>query len=273
MPELSADLLSMIAMLAAAAAIAGLLAGLLGIGGGIIMTPVLFQVFVWQDAAQDWRMHMAVATSLAIIAPTTLSSARAHARLGSVDKKLARLWVPAVAIGAVMGAILARFLSSEVLMIVFAGFALLMAVKMLLPLDQYRIGGDVPRGSLGTIAPVLIGGLASLMGIGGSTFTVPYLTLFGMPVHRALGTAALVGSLVSIVGAIGFMLSGWSVETNLPMMLGFVNVPAVLLVAPIAVFVAPFGAKLAHKMKRRTLSVLFGGFLILTAARLISSLI
>ncbi|WP_281302119.1 MULTISPECIES: sulfite exporter TauE/SafE family protein [unclassified Iodidimonas] len=266
------DLLSMAALLSVAAIVAGLLAGLLGIGGGIIMTPILFQVFLLQGAAADWRMHMAVASSLAIIAPTTFASARAHARHGSVDYQLARLWVPAVSIGAAVGALSARFMPGDALVLLFSGFAFFMAIKMLLPLDGMRLKADMPKGPAGTVAPFLIGSLASMMGIGGSTFTVPYLTLFGVPVHRALGTAALVGSLVSVVGAVGFVISGWSVATGMRTMLGFVHLPSVLLMVPLAVLAAPYGARLAHRLQRRTLSILFGCFLMLTSIRLLSTL-
>lgn len=263
----------MIVMLVGAAIIAGFLAGLLGIGGGIVMTPVLFQIFIWADAPEAWRMHMAIATTLAIIAPTTMTAARAHARRGSVDWKAARLWLPMVSLGAGLGAYVASGLSAHFLIAAFASFAALMAVKMLLPLDHVRIAGDLPQGGRGAPAPFVIGFLASMMGIGGSTFTVPYLTMFGMLMHRAIGTAALVGSLVSIVGALSYMLTGMGVELGMRFMLGFVYVPAVLLVVPISVMAAPFGARLAHKLKRRVLSMLFGGFLVITSARLFLSLI
>ncbi len=266
------DFILMIVMLVGAALVAGFLAGLLGIGGGIVLTPVLFQIFIWADAPDAWRMHMAVATSLAIIAPTTLSAARAHARHGSVDWKIARLWLPMVALGAGTGAFVASGLSADVLVAAFACLAALMAVKMLLPLDHVRIGSELPRGVPGMPAPFTIGFLASMLGIGGSTFTVPYLTVYGTLMHRALGTAALVGSLVSVVGALSYMLAGLGAELGMRFMLGFVYLPAVLLVVPIAVMTAPLGARAAHKLNRRTLSVLFGGFLVLTSTRLFLSL-
>lgn len=271
--ELPPDFILMIVMLVGAAVVAGFLAGLLGIGGGIIMTPVLFQIFIWADAPEDWRMHMAIATTLAIIAPTTLTAARAHARHGSVDWKAARLWLPMVSLGAMLGAYVASGLSADFLVAAFASLAALMAVKMLLPLDHVRIASDLPRGVPGAPAPFVIGFLASMMGIGGSTFTVPYLTMFGTLMHRAVGTAALVGSLVSVVGALSYMLTGLGAELDLRFMLGFVYLPAVLLVVPIAMMAAPYGARLAHKLQRRTLSVLFGGFLVVTSTRLFLSLI
>lgn len=273
MPALSADLLQLIAILAVCGIVAGFLAGLLGIGGGIVMTPTFFLVFTWEEAAEPWRMHMALATSLAVIVPTTLSSARAHWRRGSVDGRIARHWSAMAALGAACGAAIAAVVSTDILIILFSAFAAIMGIKMLLPFEEPSIGRALPVRGAGRLAPAGIGTLAALMGIGGATFTVPYLTLFGVPVHRAVGTAALIGAIIALVGVAGYVAGGWGRDLDMRYTLGFVHLPALAITAPLAVMVAPIGAAAAHRLPHRFLSILFGSFLLLTAIRLTADLV
>jgi len=273
MPDALPDLLQMLGLLAGGGLIAGLLAGLLGIGGGIVMVPILFLIFGLAGADFEWRMHMAVATALAVIVPTSLSSLRAHARRGSVDRDLARAWTPVVGLGAAAGSAVAALIGAQALIAIFAVFAALMGMKMLLPLDHLRLGDSMPVRGAGRIAPALIGCLSALMGIGGATFSVPYMTLFGMPIHRAVGTATLIGAIISAVGVIGYVAGGWGRAFELDHMLGFVHWPSLLIVAPVSVLAAPLGARIAHALPRRTLSVVFGVFLLATAARLLASIL
>lgn len=260
-------------MLLGAALLSGVLAGLLGIGGGIVLTPVLFLLFGLLDAAPEWRMHMAIATSLAIIVPTTLAAARAQYRRGGLDGAIARSYAPRVAIGAMAGSVLAGFLPSAFLIALFASLAMLMGTRMLLPERKTALPRGMATGRFAKGAPVGIGLLASMMGIGGATFTVPWLTHQGVPVHRAVGTASLIGAMVALVAVIGYALGGLGRDTGLPYMLGFIYLPAFILMAPVAVLVTPLGAMLAHRLARRTLSALFGLFLLLTAIRLFAGLI
>ena len=273
MPDALPDLLQTLALLTGGGLIAGLLAGLLGIGGGIVMVPVLFLIFSLEGADFAWRMHLAVATALAVIVPTSLSSLRAHARRGSVDRDIARAWAPMVAFGAAAGSAVAASIGAEALIAIFAVFAGLMGVKMLLPLDDRRLGESFPVRGAGRIAPTVIGCLSALMGIGGATFSVPYMTLFGMPIHRAVGTAALIGAIVSGIGVLGYILGGWGRDFELENTLGFVHWPSVLVVAPVSVLAAPLGARIAHALPRRALSVIFGLFLLATAGRLLASIL
>jgi uncharacterized membrane protein YfcA len=260
--------LAMALALLGTGAFGGLLAGLLGVGGGIVIVPALDYVFglIGVDAAV--RMHVAVATSLATIIPTAISSSRAHARRGAVDRELAIAWAVPIMLGAALGALLAARARSSMLTAVFGVVAFAVAVKMMLPFDDWRLGARVPRGWRSASLPAAIGLVSSLMGIGGGTVSVPVMTLYGEPIHKAVGTAALFGLLISVPGTLGFLAAAshagppWGT-------VGLVNVPGVLLIAPMTMLLAPAGVRLAHALSRRTLSVVFGIFLGLVAARML----
>lgn len=266
---MSAELLGFLPILAASGVLAGVLSGLLGIGGGIIMIPVLYFALGLHGVVEEFRMHVALATSLAIIIPTSLSSVRAHRKRDSVDTELARQWGVFLVLGAAIGAALASQVTSGVLIAVFASLAAMMGVKMILPLENLKVADRVPQGVLGRVAPTVIGLLAALMGIGGATFSVPYMTLFGVPIHRAVGTASLLGLLISVTGGLGYLIGGIAVEGLPAFSIGFISLPAVIVIAPLTVLSAPWGARLAHGLSRRTLSVIFGLFLIGSSARLV----
>jgi uncharacterized membrane protein YfcA len=265
MPEL---VVVAIAMLATGVA-AGILAGLLGVGGGIVVVPVLELVLEWLGVPTDFRMHIAVATSLAVIIPTSISSARAHHRRGSVDVNLARRWIGFIFLGAVLGVLIASRVSGPVLTGVFGCVALLVAIKMALPLDDRQLTSEVPRGAAVGVIPTIIGTVSTMMGIGGGTLSVPSLTLMGEPIHRAVGTSAFFGLLISIPGTVAFILAGWNIE-DLPMgSLGYVNLVGFILIAPTTVAAAPLGARLAHSLSKRHLSIVFGTFLLIVAVRML----
>lgn len=248
---------------------AGILAGLLGVGGGIIVVPVLEIVLGMLDVPFEVRMHIAVGTSLAVIIPTSISSARAHHGRGAVDGELARRWAIYILLGAVLGTGIASQVGGAVLSAVFGVVALLVAIKMALPLEHKTITDKVPGGVVTGIIPVTIGTISTMMGIGGGSLTVPALTLMNTPIHRAIGTSALFGLLISIPGAIGFVVAGWSIELLPPGSLGFVNILGLVLIAPVTVLAAPLGVRLAHSLSRRNLSLIFAVFLLLTAVRML----
>ncbi len=247
----------------------GVLAGLLGVGGGIVIVPVLEWALELIGVPVEFRMHIAVGTSLAVIIPTSISSARAHHKRGSVDLELARRWVPFILAGAIFGTIIASKVGGPVLSAVFGVVALLVAIKMALPLDDRTFTSEVPRGWITAPLPAAIGTISTMMGIGGGTLTVPSLTLLGEPIHRAVGTSALFGLLISVPGALGFIATGWGV-TELPVgSIGYVNLIGIALIAPTTVLAAPLGARIAHALSRRQLSLMFGLFLLLVAIRMI----
>jgi uncharacterized membrane protein YfcA len=261
-------LLPQIAAMLATGLFAGFLGGLLGVGGGIVIVPVLEFALQFAGVPAEQRMHVAVATSLATIIPTSIASARAHQRRGALDLSIARSWGPAMLIGALVGSLLATRAPVWVLTTVFGGVALIVAIKMTLPLDHVRWRESVPRGPVGALLSGVIGIVSAMMGIGSGTISVPTMTLLGTPIHRAVGTAAFFGLLVSIPGTAGYLLAqpqpplpGWSI--------GLVSVIGVALIAPGAWLTAPLGARVAHALSPRALSLAFGLFLLAVAGRML----
>jgi len=256
------------AAMLATGCVAGVLAGLFGIGGGIIIVPVLETTLGALGVDPAIRMHVAVATSLATIIPTSISSARAHHARGAVDVELVKRWSIWVLLGSLAGAFVASRMHSNSLAIIFATLALLVAVKMTLFPTIRNLTDAVPRGPLVLVLPTAIGGLSSMMGIGGGTFSVMTLTLFGAPIHRAIGTAALFGLFISLPGTIGFIVTGIADARVPPFSLGYVSLIGFALIAPATVLLAPVGAKIAHSFSEKKLSIVFGLFLIAASTRL-----
>ncbi len=264
------DMITLIAILAAASAIAGFLAGLLGIGGGIVMVPALYFAFGAIGVAAEYQMHLSVATALAVIVPTGAMSAWSHHKRGGVDRAIIRQWGVWIVSGAIAGSLIAAELESRSLVIFFGAMAGLMGLKMILPLDGRVIGQRLPQGPAGAPLPFLIGGFSSVMGIGGATFSVPVLTLFSVPLLRAVGTASLLGFLIALPSAFSYMISGHGVENLPPGSIGFVNLIAFATAAPVSMAMAPLGAKVAHAIPRRALSIVFGIALIVTSVRFLA---
>lgn len=249
--------------------VAGVMAGLFGIGGGMVIVPVLELTLGLLGVDPAIRMHVAVATSLATIVPTSLVSARAHHQRHAVDVQIVKRWAVFILFGALLGVWLAAQVHSRVLAIIFATAALLIALKMILAPESRSLRDDVPRGPLWSIIPVTIGCLSSMMGIGGGTLSVMTLTLFNQPIHRAVGTAALFGLIVSLPGTIGFVIGGWN-DARVPAgSFGYVSLIGFAFIAPTTVLMAPLGARIAHTFSERKLSVTFGIFLCLAAARML----
>ncbi|MFV8818354.1 sulfite exporter TauE/SafE family protein [Haliea sp. E17] len=263
------DLVLLLLTMLATGAAAGVLAGLLGVGGGIIIVPVLDFALGLQGVDPAIRMHIAVGTSLATIMFTSVSSARAHHARGAVDTGLVRHWGPFIFLGSLLGSLLAGLVHGHALALLFGAVAVLIAIKMVLPLDEYRPWPDVPRGVKGALTPSLIGLLSAMLGIGGGTFSVTALTLMSQPIHRAVGTSALFGLLIAVPGALGFVASGWG-DPRLPAgSLGYVNLIGVAAIAPMTILTAPVGAALAHRLDKRQLNLAFGLFLLLVGGRML----
>jgi uncharacterized membrane protein YfcA len=248
--------------------VAGVLAGLFGIGGGIVIVPVLETALGFIGVDPAIRMHVAVGTSLATIIPTSVSSARAHHARNSVDVEIVKRWAVFILVGALLGAWIASMVHSRVLAIVFASLAFLVAVKMLFFPNSRNLTEEVPRGPLVPIIPTAIGGFSSMMGIGGGTFSVMTLTLFNTPIHRAVGTAALFGLVISLPGMLGFAVAGCG-DPRIPAgSLGYVSLVGFACIAPATVLAAPLGARIAHGFSAQRLNMLFGAFLIIASLRL-----
>ena len=264
------DLLPLALTMLGTGAVAGILAGLLGVGGGIVIVPVLDTALGLQGIDPSIRMHVTVATSLATIIPTSISSARAHRARGAVDVELAKFWSVFMLVGSLAGTIIAARLHSSALSLVFGIVAMIVAIKMIMPMQEMHLSKDVKRGAVGASIPFAIGGLSSMMGIGGGTLSVPVLTLMNKPIHQAVGTSALLGLVIAVPGALSFMVNGWG-DPRLPQgSLGFVNVIGFLFIAPTTVLLAPLGAKIAHGLSKRQLSLVFGVFLLVVAVRMLA---
>lgn len=249
-------------------AVGGILAGLLGVGGGIVIVPMLEFALSFVGVDASVRMHIAVATSLATIIPTSISSARAHYRRQSIDFSVIRYWSAWIVLGAVAGIFIAANVGAEFLAAVFATVAFAVAVKMMLPLEDKSLADDIPRGLAGPIVPIIIGAVSTLMGIGGGTLSVTAMTLAGRPIHLAVGTAALFGLVIAVPATLGYVISGWN-QALLPSgSIGYVNLFGFLLIAPTTVMFAPLGAKIAHALSRRQLAAMFGLFLFIVAVRM-----
>jgi uncharacterized membrane protein YfcA len=214
-------------------------------------------------------MPLAVATSLATIIPTSIASSRAHLKQDAVDLELVRRWAPAVIIGAVLGSVLASRVHTATLSALFAVVAATVAIKMLLPLEDRTLTDGPPRGPFFWVVPGAIGLVSCMMGIGGGTLSVPALTLMNQPVHRAVGTASLLGLAISIPGTIGYLLATPN-HALMPLgTIGLVNLTAFALITPTTVLAAPIGARIAHGLSRRALSATFGVFLAIVAVRML----
>lgn len=265
-----ATLLPMLAALVAAGGMAGLLAGLLGIGGGIIMVPVLFHVFEAFGIDPGVAMHVAVATSLATIAPTALSSARAHHRRGGVDPGLLRAWAPWLVAGAVAGVVFASLVRGGVLAGIFGAVALFVAFNMATSGETRAVWRRLPGGWGDRGIAGMIGAIAATVGIGGGALSVPILSACSYPMRRAVGTSAAIGLLIAIPGAIAFAISGWDVAGRPPLSLGYVNLLGLAALVPATVLAAPWGVRLAHAVRPLWLKRIFAVFLAITAVRMLA---
>jgi len=249
--------------------VSGVFAGLLGVGGGVIIVPILSAAFEALGFSGDVSQHVAVASSLAIIIPTGLMSGRSHFKRGAVDLARLRLWAPFVAVATFIGGFLARYFTGEVLRIVFGVMALLIALNIVTPFQQRLMGHLKSSPPTNRIAASIVGFLSALMGIGGGSLSVPTLVAFGETMHAAVGTSAAIGVFIAIGGTLGYIISGWGVPSLPPLSLGYVNLIAFVLAGGFAALTAPLGAALAHRLNQKTLRYVFAVFLVLVGLNMI----
>jgi uncharacterized membrane protein YfcA len=252
-----------------AGVVGGLVAGTLGVGGGIVIVPVLYHVLSLMGVDPDVRMHIAVGTSLATIIPTSFSSARSHNAKGAVDWDILRRWLVPLIVGVLIGSALAGWARGQWLALFFACVALPVAIHLAFSSDTRRISDHLPTGFFGFLLPAGISGVSTMMGIGGGTVGVPAMTLFGVPIHRAVGTASAFGTIISIPGTIGAIIAGWHAAHLPPYSIGYVNLLGFILIAPASYIVAPYGAQIAHMTDVKRLRMLFAFFIAVTAARML----
>ena len=242
-----------------------------GVGGGAVIVPVLHDLFLFLGVPDAVSTPLSVGTSLAIIIPTSIRSYTAHKARGSVDMTILRAWAVPTVVGVVVGAYLASFASPVVFKLVFVFVAGLSAAR-LLGNFSWRLGDDLPSGPLMKVYGLIIGVLSALMGIGGGQLSSMFMTFYNRPIHQAVSTSAGMGVLISIPGAVGLMIAGWSREGLPPGSIGYVSLIGLALFAPVSVWTAPIGVKLAHSMPKRMLERAFGIFLLLVSTRFIVSI-
>lgn len=248
-------------------AFAGVLAGLLGVGGGIVLVPAFFYAFSVLGFDSPQLMQMCLATSLATIIVTSVRSVLSHHKKGAVDWDILKTWAPGIVVGAVLGVLTAAALRSGVLQAIFGILAVVVGLYMTFGKASWRLGDAMPRGALRALLSPVLGFLSVLMGIGGGSFGVPVMSLYGVPIHRAVATAAGFGVIIAVPAVIGFLITPVAVAP--PMTVGSVNLVAFVLVIAMTLVTAPWGAAMAHRMDPKPLKRVFGVFLILVALNML----
>jgi uncharacterized membrane protein YfcA len=268
------DLAFLAVSLIAAGAITGLLAGVFGVGGGAVIVPILYEVFRVIGVPEDVRMPLCVGTSLAVIIPTSIRSFQAHRAKGLVDMSILKVWAVPAVLGVIAGSVIARYAPPDLFKIVFVVVAVASALRLLFASDRWKLGDDMPGPVLMNIYGAIIGVLSALMGIGGGQLSSLFMTFYGRPIHQAVATSSGLGVLVSIPGALGYIYAGWpKMDVLPPLSLGYVSFIGFLLFIPTSIWLAPIGARLAHRLSKRRLEVVFGVFLLFVASRFIWSLL
>ncbi|MGA9253124.1 MAG: sulfite exporter TauE/SafE family protein [Roseobacter sp.] len=250
-------------------AFAGVLAGLLGVGGGIVLVPAFYYVFVTLGYESAQLMQLCVATSLATIIVTSIRSLSSHNKKSAVEWPILRGWGPGIAVGAAVGVLVVAQLETVTLQIIFGGLAFSVGLYMALGKAHWRLGESLPTGLTRALISPWIGGLSVLIGVGGGSFGVPLMTLHGVPIHRAVGTAAGFGLLIAVPSVIGFFLVDIPQAVRPPFTIGSVNLAAFAIIVGMTLLTAPLGARLAHRLDPAVLRRVFAVFLLLVAANML----
>ena len=245
----------------------GFVAGLFGIGGGLITVPFLYYIFNTAGINQDYIMHLAVGTSFAIIIPTSTVSVMTHHKFKAVDFDIVKSYGIYVVLGVIFGTIFAASLKTKSLVLFFSIIILLLGIYLLLLKEKETNITLEIKLHLKVILGFLAGFISAPMGIGGAVMNVPILKFFGYSINKAIGSAAAICFLIALFGATGFLISGSYLNTNLPLSIGFLNIPAFLIFIPITTFMARIGARTVHKIDKNKISKYFGIFLLVIAAK------
>lgn len=266
MPELSL-LLPMLVALLVIGAFAGVIGGLLGVGGGIVLVPAFFYAFGSLGYGGDQLMQVCVATSMATIVVTSLRSVSSHNKKGAVDWEVLKSWGPTLVIAAAIGTFVATRVSSFTLQAVFGALAGLAGLWMAFGRDDWRLGQAMPGQPARSALAGAVGFFSAMMGIGGGTFGVPLMTLYGLPIHRAVATASGFGVMIAVPAVLGFLFL--PVAEAPPWTVGAINLPAFLVVIGTTLLTTPLGVRLAHAMNPKPLKRAFAIFLTLVALNML----
>tara|TARA_Y100001958_G_C21083464_1_gene439004 strand:- start:50 stop:835 length:786 start_codon:yes stop_codon:yes gene_type:complete len=243
----------------------GFVAGLFGIGGGLITVPFLYYIFSTLGVDQSYLMHLAVGTSFAIIIPTSTVSVLTHNKFKAVDFEIVKSYGIFVISGVVAGTIFAASLKTKSLVLFFSIIIFLLGVYLLLLKENKKNVLVNIKLYIKIILGFFVGFISAPMGIGGAVMNVPILKFFGYSINKAIGSAAAIGFLIAVFGALGFYISGIFLNINLPLSIGFINIPAFLIFIPITTLMARVGAKTVHKIDKNKISKLFGIFLLIVS--------
>jgi uncharacterized membrane protein YfcA len=260
------NLILLALILFAAGGLSGFLAGVFGVGGGTVVVPVLYDVFVMLGVPDELRMPLCAGTSLALIIPTSIASFTSHRKANTVNFDLLRLWSVPIIAGVIGGTVLARYAPAAVFKTVFVLVALLTAVRLIFRDRLPTRGRDVPR-RLSLAYGLTIGLSASLIGIGGGILSNMIMTFHGRAIHESVATSAGVGVMVSIPGTLGYIVAGWDRMGLPPFSAGFVSIAAVLALMPTGFLAARLGARVAHLVSRRRLELCFASYLIMVCGQ------
>ncbi|MFC3614858.1 sulfite exporter TauE/SafE family protein [Lutimaribacter marinistellae] len=262
-------LIQMLGLLMVIGALAGVLAGLLGVGGGIVLVPAFFYAFQTLGYEGPQLMQMCLATSLATIIVTSVRSVLSHNKKGAVDWEILRGWGPGIAIGAVLGVLVAASLRSVALQALFGVLGIVIGAYLGLGRSEWRLGSAMPRGGLRAVLSPMVGFLSVLMGIGGGSFGVPLMSLYNTPIHRAVATAAGFGVIIAVPSVLGFLFLEIDPAQRPPWTVGAVNLPAFVVVIAMTLITTPYGVKIAHAMDPKPLKRVFAVFLTLVALNML----
>tara|TARA_B100000575_G_scaffold264796_1_gene240843 strand:+ start:58 stop:843 length:786 start_codon:yes stop_codon:yes gene_type:complete len=239
----------------------GFVAGLFGIGGGLITVPFLYYIFGSLGIDKAYLMHLAVGTSFAIIIPTSIVSVLTHHKFKAVDFNIVKSYGIFVVFGVILGTIFAASLKTKSLVLFFSIVIFLLSIYLILLKEKEKNVVIDIKLNLKIILGSLVGFISAPMGIGGAIMNVPILKFFGYSINKAIGSAAAIGFLIAIFGAFGFLISGSILKTNIPLSIGFLNIPAFLIFIPITTFMARIGARTVHKIDKNKITKFFGIFL------------
>ena len=264
----TSELINLLVVLGAAAAVAGFMAGLLGVGGGIIMVPALYYAFTVLDFDIVTRMHLSVGTSLAIIIPTSIISTKTHMEYDAVDFKMVKSFGIFILFGVVGGTFLAVNLKTPALVLFFSIFAFIVGLFFIFVREKLMENPKKISIFVKNISGIIIGFISVPLGIGGGSLMVPFMRTFGYDIRKSIGTAAAVGFLIAVSGSITMITGGKIIDNvSTPFSLGYVNLLGFIVFVPVTMIMARIGAKAVYKIDKKLLSKIFGTFLIIVAVR------
>ncbi len=262
------EIFNLLIVLAAAAAVAGFMAGLLGVGGGIIMVPALYYAFTVLDFDIVTRMHLSVGTSLAIIIPTSIISTKTHMEFDAVDFRMVKSFGIFILIGVIAGTFLAVNLKTPALVLFFSIFAFIVGLFFIFVRERLMENPKKISDTIKNISGIIIGFISVPLGIGGGSLMVPFMRTFGYDIRKSIGTAAAVGFLIAVSGTITMIAGGKIIDNvNTPFSIGYINLLGFIVFVPVTMIMARIGAKAVYKIDKNLLSKIFGTFLIIVSVR------